>query len=673
MCGISGIFFLNTSSNIKSTDLQKMNSVIRHRGPDDEGFILFEKNREKPEIFGGKDTPEEIFHSSFSYCPHERLSDKNDLSSVDVILSHRRLKIIDLSSAGHQPMSYDNDRYWITYNGEIYNWIELRGGLEGLGHKFVSHSDTEVILASYAQWGKDCLTRFNGMWAFIIFDKKTKTIFAARDRFGIKPLYWYIQKGFLAIASEIKQFTVLPGWNATLNRSQAQKYLISGVIDDSSETFFSGVFQIRGGEAVHCNIDQISENLPIYRWYQIKSVSHEGINNEIYSKFRNLLTDSIRLRLRADVKVGSCLSGGLDSSTIVCIINNIFQEDKIENNQKTFSACSEIKRLDEREYVDEVLNGRAIEPYFICPTVADLKKDLDKIIWHQDEPFGSTSIFAQWQVFALASKNSVKVMLDGQGADEQLCGYFSFFDAECVDLLKNLQLVNLITEIKTINKIHKISIINLSGSMIIRLLPIKIRNFLLKYKRRSYIVPDWGTENTGSDFIFSIGKSEIQKEIHSQIFSTNLPMLLHWEDRNSMAHSIESRVPFLDYRIVEFLYSVPDELKVKNGITKVILRKAMSEILPNKICWRMDKIGFVTAEEFWMTKNDPKFFQELLEESIKLSNGIIKKDVSTHLKDMIEGKMMFSSMIWRIICFGRWVKIFNVSGVGKDPLLEFSN
>ena len=246
MCGISVLIQIN-KNNFDPVSVKKMSDIILHRGPDDEGYVLFNHTTKKPLIFSGDDTPNIVKTAGLSYTSAQNISD-SQINNVKVAFGHRRLSIIDLSPAGHQPMPYQDGRYWITYNGEVYNWKELRTELESLGHRFNSHTDTEIILAAYAQWGKDCLHHLNGMWAFVIFDRETNTIFAARDRFGIKPLYyWYSPGGFLAFASEIKQFTVLPGWLPKLNRARAHDFLVHAISDHSHETLFMGVFQIRGG------------------------------------------------------------------------------------------------------------------------------------------------------------------------------------------------------------------------------------------------------------------------------------------------------------------------------------------------------------------------------------------------------------------------------------------
>jgi asparagine synthase (glutamine-hydrolysing) len=668
MCGISLLIQLENGKNPCISNIIMMNDTIRHRGPDDEGYaFFFEADGFLDYVYGGPDTHQTIYDAHLPYTPHDCIGYEASELRPNIILAHRRLSIVDLSPAGHQPMCYENQRYWITYNGEIYNWIEIRKELEELGHQFVSHCDTEVILAAYAQWGKDCLNRFNGMWSFVIFDRQRGTLFGARDRFGIKPLYyWFSPEGFLAIASEIKQFTVLPGWTPVVNTERVYDFLVAGLLDHTEETMFSYVFQVRGGHAFEISIKEIGEKLPVYQWYQMENRKYHGRLNDAAQEFKRLLTDSVRLHLRADVPVGSCLSGGLDSSSIVCLVNDILKQDNKEEIQKTFSACSEIKKFDEREFIEEVVHAKNIESYYTYPNPDDLLKILDEILWYQDEPFGSTSIFAQWLVFELARKNHVKVMLDGQGADELLCGYHSFFSMRYAELLKSGRWITLSKEILGAKRIFGYSPLKSISEMGYFALPSNIRKKVQRIVLKNTFSPKWiNTEN------FNIQKenpclhhsevNSVRKYSDLSLFYTSLPLLLHWEDRDSMAHSIESRVPFLDYRLVEFTSNLPEDYKIENNCTKVVLRKGMTGILPEKISARTDKMGFITAEEEWICREKNEEFRELVKDAIYQSKPLLNEEILTTFDKMTSGKEPFNSVIWRAICLGRWMERFKVT------------
>jgi asparagine synthase (glutamine-hydrolysing) len=666
MCGISAIITLN-DAYVDPRKVIEMGDLICHRGPDDEGYAFFHGTAGLSEfdLFGGNDTPDGIYQTNFPYSPKKKFSGK-EYPPYKVLMGHRRLSIVDLSPAGHQPMSYADNRYWIVYNGEIYNYKELKEELLLLGHHFVSSSDTEVILAAYAQWGKECVHHFNGMWAFIIFDRMKGLIFVSRDRFGVKPLYyWYSRKGFIAFSSEVKQFTILPGWKFVINRPRAHDFLLYGITDHTSETLFQDVFQIRGGEALEFSIKDVPLQLPLYRWYEMKPTYFKEDFQAVTKHFKDLLFHSIFLRMRADVPLGSCLSGGLDSSSIVSVVHSILQETGDPALQKTFSACSHQKEYDERGFVDEIIESKNIESHCVYPELCDLFKKLDEIIWYQDEPFGSTSIFAQWNVFELAHQNNVIVMLDGQGADEILAGYHGFFQARYHHLMRRMQIFRLFRELTDARRIHGYDIApelcQLLKTMLTLLVPMRIK----KRMRQKMAFPPWiQVDDKEKNQIMPIpGLQNMNTTVYQfsffQILYTNLPMLLHWEDRNSMAHSVESRVPFLDYRIVEYVLGLPEDFKISNGVTKVVLRSSMKGILPEKIRERMDKMGFITPEEVWMKEKDPELFKTELKKSINLSKGILNNRAEDELGKMIEGKRQFNFSIWRMICFGRWVALFS--------------
>jgi asparagine synthase (glutamine-hydrolysing) len=674
MCGIAALISLNSSSELLSR-IAAMAETIQHRGPDDEGVAFFTQIPRTAVLFGGKDTQEEAFRADLPYSP-EKLYSGTAPESATVALGHRRLSIIDLSPAGHQPMCTPDRHYWIVYNGEIYNHAELRIELENLGHQFTSRTDTEVLLAAYAQWGRDCLHRLNGMWAFIIYDTVERKLFISRDRFGVKPLYyWFSPEGFLAIASEIKAFTVLPGWSPRMNGPRVYDYLVSNLLDHTSETLFAGVYQLRGGESAEFRLSDLDTALPVYRWYHLEPGQFSGTFDEAVTEFKRLLQDSVRLRLRSDVPGGSCLSGGLDSSSIVCLANDLLREEQKEGFQKTFSACSDVKQYDEREYIDEVVDARHIEAHYTYPSFEKLLEQLDEIIWHQEEPFKTTSIYAQWLVFQLAADHGVKVLLDGQGADEQLCGYQWFFGCRYADHFYNLKWTLLWRDIRAVKSRHGLSELQSLSMMGYYLLPSSIRQTMKPYATADHAKPSWintdllfayngPTRRVGRSFPTRSGFFTTTQSIAlDQMQCVSLPSLLHWEDRNSMAHSVESRVPFLDYRLVEYVMSLPEEYRIHEGVTKRVLREAMTGSLPERVRMRMDKMGFYTAEEHWIQHESPEVFRQLLKGAVQDSKGVLKREVLDKLDRMLAGEETPSALVWRWIIFGRWMRIFNVQAV----------
>ena len=665
MCGIAAIF---SQRPVPLSDLiREMTTAVRHRGPDGEGFALFSARDLTTTCLGGPDTPAASYNSGLAYASSP---DVAPLLDAVIALGHRRLSIIDLSPAGHQPMCTADGHVWIVYNGEIYNYLELRTELELLGHSFVSCSDTEVILAAYREWGEQCLIRFNGMFAFVLVDRVSRRVFAARDRFGVKPLYyWMSPDGLVAFASEIKQFSTLPGWRPIVNGHRAYDFLNWGLLDHTSESLFSGVRQLRGGEYVSSPLDDICKGIVAKRWYELVPVHSPSSLAEAASGLRSLLEDSVRLRLRSDVSVGSCLSGGLDSSAIVCLVHHLLSQVDAHALQQTFSSRSTDGRVDEGEYIDAVIGSTQIANFQVYPSLSSLFELLPLITWHQDEPFGSTSIYAQWNVFRLAAAHKVKVMLDGQGADEHLAGYHMFYMARFGGLLRRLRLMTLISEMTEVRRVHGMAVKKLLGRAMSPLLPEHIRQSLRRFFGHPALKsPEWlNVHRLGvapADPFLSLGAqtTSVRQLSHSQLLYTNLPMLLHWEDRDSMAHGVESRVPFLDYRLVEYVMGLPDDLKIKGATTKRVLREAVRDILPEQIRVRTDKIGFATPEETWLCREAPAAFRAALSDAVETSNGILSPKAIHYLDEVITGRRAFSFAFWRMISFGAWMKRFDLKG-----------
>ncbi len=661
MCGISAIISWKNKSVLKF--IKPMTDVIRHRGPDDEGFSLFSLRKPDVLLFGGQDSPQELYTSGLNYAPKTGFQAQD---GHDLALGHRRLSIIDLSVTGHQPMADPSGRYWVTYNGEVYNYMELKEELIRLGHRFESHSDTEVLIHAYMQWGVECLHKFNGMFAFILYDTQEKVFFGARDRFGVKPLYmWKAPEGFCAFASEIKQFTVLPGWSAKVNGQAAYDFLNYGLTNHLKETMFQGVFHIPGGHYFQCRVEEDAPlRVSAKPWYRLPVGHFKGSLEEAGQQFFHLLKDSVRIRSRADVSIGSCLSGGLDSSTIVCLAHEILKEQGSKHPQMAFSACAHYAKFDEREYMEEVISRTNVKGHFTYPDMAEMWDQLDAIVWHQDEPFATTSIFAQWEVFKLVAKNNVKVMLDGQGADEQLAGYGGFLACRLNDLARGWNLLQLRRELIACRDLHQISFpLKLLFNQI---LPAWIKQPIRRALKKTVNESVWinnrllGAERRDPTKIETPTKGELQSLCYAQMTKVNLPMLLHFEDRDSMAHSIEARTPFLDYRLAEFVQSLPAEYKLSDGITKRVLREGLKGTLPEKIRTRISKLGFATPEEVWVRETSPALFQQLVKEAVHSSEGILNDHAVKEADGVIKGSFPYHSLPWRMISFGKWMERFNV-------------
>jgi asparagine synthase (glutamine-hydrolysing) len=623
MCGIIG--YIAKSVAIDSGLFEKMVDTLVHRGPDDKG-IYYDKN-------------------------------------VNLAFGHRRLSIIDLSPDGHQPMHYI-ERYTIVFNGEIFNYIELKEELISFGYKFNSKSDTEVVLAAYDKWGEDCLNKFNGMWSIAIYDKIKKNLFCARDRFGVKPFYYYFKDNIFIFASEIKAILPFFKEGPKANVDRLLDNIMYNLFDHTSETMFQNVNQLRPGFLL-----VIDENFQIStkQYYNIENITY-NINS--YEKnveiFKSLFYDSIKLRLRADVPVGSCLSGGLDSSSIVCVTAELLKNHKYVAHH-TISSCynkEEEKKFDEQEYIDEVTTASKTICHKTYPEVTNFFRNFNDIIYHQDEPVGGLCHESQYNVFRAAHKENITVMLDGQGADEQLAGY-AFFHSEIVkEFLRSGKIFSALKEIYYFKKLRSnTEIYGLKGLfyfVIKDFLPQKIqRKFIKLFTSREEFA--WLKVPYSGELVNKCRTSKTFDESIKQSLKYGLVQLLHFEDRNSMASSIEGRTPFLDYRLVEHIVSLPPSHKLKDGITKRVLRDSMKGIIPEKIRIRTSKLGFAVPVELWIMKN-PQIVKMELENAIEILQPLFDKDkiMAWFEKNINNEIALKNDFIWRLISAGRWVKLFNV-------------
>lgn len=631
MCGISGIYNLKIGEPADCLLLKDMTDVLRHRGPDDEGYVLLNSDDGAYKELIGADTVSELKNnfqdiSSLNNVPHH----------FDVAFGHRRLSIIDLSSSGHQPMSNEEKSIWIVYNGEIYNYIELREELEGIGHVFNSKTDTEVIIHAYEEWGVECLQRFNGMWAFSIWDCNKKKLFCARDRFGIKPFYYFYDRGRFIFASEIKSLL-----ESDIERDPNDliifDYLAFGLQDHTEFTFFEGVNQLK---PAHYLIVGNGE-LQIERYWNIK------VNDEIKSagngegsEFYDLFEDSIKLRLRSDVPIGTCLSGGLDSSSIVCVANRFISDKK---RQKTFSSCFDDEKFDERRYIEDVIEETGADKNYIFPDAGALLDEIEDLIYYQDEPFGSLSIYAQWSVMKKASE-SVKVLLDGQGGDELLAGYLEYYASFFKMLFFSKKYSLLMKELVCFLSLHPGSVYELFTKM------------RLRKKRKGMLSQEFASGYRDREVKYV---ENLSLKLLNDLTVSKLPALLHYEDRNSMAFSIESRVPFLDYRFVEYAASLPLSQKTKNGETKTVLRSAMDGVIPESIRRRQDKMGFVTPEEVWMQTVLKDWVVGIVSsDSFKNRGYWNAESVLKGFEGVCAGRERYTSDLWRYVCLELWLRRF---------------
>ena len=585
-----------------------------------------------------------------------------------VALGHRRLAIIDVSDAGLQPMADASGRYHLVFNGEIYNYIELREEMRAKGEIFVSESDSEVLLRAYMLWGADALPRLRGMFAFLIWDDRDKQLFAARDRYGIKPLYLAATPRGAAFGSEIKQLLGLPGLSGRMNIPRVHDFLASGISDHTSETMFEGIVQIRGGESVMIDASRAGAPVvPVRRWYPASAGEIAIGEKEAAERFHAMLADAVRLHLRSDVPVGSCLSGGLDSSSIVCLMSQMMGSSAGGAKVNTVSACYAEKSVDEKPFMDAVVAHAHTQPHFIFPKAEEVFARAADITWHQDEPFGSTSIFAQWCVFEEARRVGVKVMLDGQGADEQLGGYHHSFSFHLAGLIKQLKLAEALRTMRERQAWHGVPIAQQAKHALIPLLPTGLAG-MLRNRHRALTQHDWlggellqaqGSDRTAFERArIELGLppvTDLRTLCMNLTYGSNLSMLLHWEDRNSMAHGIEARVPFLDHPLVEFSLALGNDHKIVGGDTKRVLRRAMEAILPPAVLQRRDKLGFATPEQAWFRGPLKGMMTEGVEATLARYPGLFNADgVRALAADMLEGRKPVDFLLWRIVNLGIW-------------------
>ena len=623
MCGIAGILHLNNAP-VDSGAVKRMGEILSHRGPDDSGQFI----------------------------------DRN------VGLSHRRLAIIDLSPEGHQPMSNEDKTLWIIHNGEIYNYLELKETLKAHGHAFRSRSDTEVILHAFEEWGPACLNKFNGMWAFAIWDMKNRTLFASRDRLGIKPLYYYSDKDVFIFASEIKAILCNKSIPCTPNRNALYRYLVKGYgyVDTNDETFFCGIRSLKPGH--YMNVSCARSEYVRY-WRLSAERKREGIRLEKAKEdYLALFRDAIKLSLRSDVPVGISLSGGLDSTSLAVLASGM-REGTIES----FSACFDETGFDERVYIAEIVKSDNFVPHYIFPKPDELVNEFEKMIWHQDEPYSGASVFSQWKVMEEAKKAGIKVLLTGQGGDETLAGYYKYYPYYFADLFLSGRMALLAKNIRDLAAAStyplKEALLAMARIILSRLRPHAMRTWtptgsgtLPRYLNRHFFdgIQPAALSGDSTEGIFS---SLLDEELYRSCTLSPLPSLLHIDDRNSMAHSVESRPPFLDHRLVEFLYSLPNEMKISGGFTKFILRESVKGILPENIRTRRDKMGFVTPAREWF-RNDfkDKLLEILTSPECKQRRIFDESGIRALIDSHLSGKRDASFILWSLVNLELWYRVF---------------
>jgi asparagine synthase (glutamine-hydrolysing) len=567
MCGIAGIMGINYSPNEEI--IRRMTDAIAHRGPDGEGIWI------------------------------------NELKKIG--LGHRRLAIIDLSTNGVQPMQYQ-DKYVITFNGEIYNYLELKEDLKNKGYQFQSQSDTEVIMAAYDCWGVDCLTQFDGMFAFALYNKTNDELFCARDRFGEKPFFYQLDANKLMFASEMKALWA-GGADKSVNNQTVYLYLNFSLHENpfnASQTFFNSINKLQAG---HYFKYKPGQNIIQKQYWKI-DLSYKNLDITFEAaclKFNELFFTSVNRRLRSDVQVGTSLSGGIDSSSVVLAIDQIFESKK--EIQKTFSARFDEPEFDEGNFMSKVIHEKNIEHYCTYPNNLQMIEELPKIMFHQEEPFSTASIYVQWEVFKLAKKENVIVLLDGQGADEYLGGYTHFFipyfrekylqggKTLLQKAINEMKENNILIDNIVLDKFFKMETLLPELFNTIRVVKHRLWGVPLEQSIHKNISNKYGNQKAPFENFVTLNQA-----LYHSTFNSGLEKLLRFSDRNAMAFSREVRLPFLSHDLVEFVFSLPTDYKIRNGWTKAILRNSLKEILPPEIAWRKNKLGFQPPEKKWLNE-----------------------------------------------------------------------
>ncbi|MDP3558678.1 MAG: asparagine synthase (glutamine-hydrolyzing) [Bacteroidota bacterium] len=637
MCGIAGIILKQKANFDLNKKIVLMTDAISHRGPDGEGFIIANDEIITPYF---SSLQKKYQRTDLNYIP--KTSIENATTNSFLAFGHRRLSIIDLSETGHQPMCSANEKTWITFNGEIYNYIEIKKDLLKLGHSFVSESDTEVVLAAYKEWGFDCVGKFNGMWAFCIYDSEKQICFASRDRLGVKPFYYIDNKEFLSFASEQKAFVKSGLISPSINQKALHNFLINGLLETETNNFFDGVSELFPGN--NLVFDLKTKNIKINTYYNL--TDHINLNNdnlsekELIDKISEAFENAVKLRLRSDVEVGTCLSGGIDSSALAVTISEITKQPLY-----CFTSIFKNQSINEEHFADSVAKKINAKHFKVEPSLEGFLEEVDALIYSQDVPIWDTSTYAQYKVMELAKKNNIKVVLDGQGADELFAGYHHHFLAKWNNLFSQGHYMTGLNEILSSKKT----------------IPNPLQFYLKeKIKQKNYLKAKEFDLFFNADFLKSqqiknpsVYFNSVNEQLVDDIYHTRLKSFLKCEDRCGMWHSVESRTPFADdIELINLLFSFNGNKKIKNGVSKYLLREAVKNKLPEEIYKRYDKKGFETPMQQWMQKLRPQLLTEIKAANFEfINNEMLDK---SDLNNSFQNKLLF-----KLFVLSRWKKLFS--------------
>lgn len=614
MCGISGVY--SPANPLATGGIEAAHRTMRHRGPDDEGFVAFQEGRLVP--CRGQDSITECHHFPFL----------ESIKHAELVLGHRRLSIIDLSPAGHQPLVHPSGRFAIVFNGEIYNYLELRSELKALGVEFFTHTDTEVVINSYVQWGKAAFARFNGMWALALWDSQEQSLLLCRDRFGVKPLYYTERQKAVYFASEMKVLRAWPGLHFEPNRAAMDVYLNSCLLNHGSETFWDDILEVLPGHWMEWG----SDSRVVTNCYWPYSPEIGGWTyDDALDRFGELFEDSLRLRMRSDVEVGTLLSGGLDSNTIVCALHRL---GLIHNGTfKSFSAVFDDQRFSEEQYIRATLRRVPLEPHFIYPRAGDLRDDFPRLLDHLEEPFRSLSVYSQFKIYEhMHQTTQVRVVLNGQGADELFAGYSYHYSWMFSELAMEGHFLRLTEEVRRYRQGRGISFFGVASGVV---------SSLLHRLRR------------GDSF---------SQRLFNELKVSPLREYLKYDDRTSMSASVEARAPFLDYRLVEFAYSLPLEFKMFEFNNKRLERDYARGIVPPEIVQRKDKMGFISPQEVWQRQELEPWLDETFSDLSNLREWMPVARAVSDYRDYRSGRSHAWAKVWRYFCLAQWLQHNGIRG-----------
>ena len=635
MCGIAGII-LPSSGTVAGTELESVSNALQHRGPDDVGFLGWRRG-----------------------TTAVRTRDAKVAGGGQVGMVHRRLSILDLSPLGWQPMTSRDGRWMIVFNGEIYNFIELREELERAGDVFESHSDTEVLLAALVRWGEAALGKLVGMFAFALLDTVQGNVLLARDPFGIKPLFWAPRRGGIAFASEMKGLLVLDGISRDADLTQLYDYLAFSETDYDSRTFLRDVHQLEGGHLLRIRVgEQVHVEQPVPFW-QLKADTEVDLSfPEAVAAVRTAFMRNVELHLRSDVPVGAALSGGIDSSSIVGCMRHL--EPKLDLH--AFSYYAEDERLNESRWIEQVSKATGAHGHVVRLAGEGLSDTLERVMAAQDEPFTTTSIAAQYLVFQSAASAGVRVMLDGQGADEMLGGYSTFYGPVLTQLVQSGRLLTAASMWRSLPGGGQVNRVQVGRYVANSFIPRAVKRQLSGRADRA-AAPFW----MDADWFANRGVTGAHRPrtgdpaLRAQLvraLTGGMRQLLRYEDRNSMAHSVESRVPFLTPDFANLVLSLPAEYVIDaRGTRKAVFREAMRGLVPNEILDRRDKLGFQTPETALLKSVAPWSAERMKRPGVAAFSPVLRQYTTAAADGLTQsGAAPDALPLWRWISALEWMR-----------------